>query len=412
MRSLACLLALAVSLLLAAPTAAQTSRSEERRLQQGDELVVTIPSRGAAEESVVQIDELGEIALGLYGRVPLAGLTPREARSVLRAHLSEFIRNTAGISLTLVHPQTLVFVTGMVEAPGLVTIAEMQDAWSAIQAAGGVSDGADLSHVVILRDGREIALDMRAYLTRQGTGSLPAVEPGDTIFVSAQPGLPNTTGAASAFLSEASLVGRVFVLGAVNAPGLYDLAPGMNALAALAAAGGPTADASLDQARLVTPTSSRVVNIAQLIRGDAGADTVLPPDGGVILYLPHEGALSHNPVAEGISVIGGLNGAGFVETAEPLPLHETVALAGGPTIEANLHRVEHVHQGERFTLASDYNLRRYFRRGGTAGRVDVHPGDVVYLNQRERPWETFIGVVSDLAIVTSAVVVFATLGAR
>lgn len=409
LRVVAALLCLALGVFAAVPADAQaTSR---RLLQPGDELVVTVPTRSGTDQLEVQIDELGEIPLGIYGRVELAGLTEEDALRTLRSHLSGYLRSTAAVTLTLVHPRMLVYVAGMVTTPGLVTVPDSADAWTAIQAAGGTIEGADLSRVVLMHDGDERTLDLRAYLTRSGADGAPTLRPGDTVFVTAQPGLSTSGDAASAFLSTEALEGRVFVLGAVNSPGLYDLAPEMDALGALAVAGGPSADANLDQARLVTASTSTPVNIAAIIRGDAAGDP-LSPDGGAILYVPHEGALAHNPVAEGISVIGGLNDAGFVETIEPLPLHEVVALAGGPTIEGNLHRVEHVHQGEQFTLVAHYNLRRYLRRGGSAGRVMIHPGDVVHINQRERPWEQFIGIVSDLAIVSSAVVVFATLGTR
>lgn len=401
-----------LALCVACSFASSHALAQERALQPGDELLIVIPERGVAQERTVTIDANGEVPLGLYGRVELAGLSPEDARRALRSHLSTYLRSTGAVYLTLLHPRTLVFVTGMVAAPGLQTIDDGADLWGAIQSAGGTIDGADLSGVRILSANDELDVDVRAWLTREGSAELPRVQPGDTIFVPARAGLPPAPDSAGAFLSAGALDGRVFVLGAVVSPGLYDRAPGMDALGAIGLAGGPAPGARLDQTRVLLGDDSRTIDVAALLDGAAVDGASLDGEGGAIVFVPHPGALGHNPSADGIAVIGGLNGAGFVETAVPLPITEVIALAGGPTTEANLSRVRHVQQGATYSAATHYNLARFLRRGGALGHVLIRPGDTLYLAERQRGWETFIGVVSDIAIIASSVVVFATLTAN
>jgi protein involved in polysaccharide export with SLBB domain len=402
-------LALLAVTVFGASSARAQGVAPDRALQAGDEVLIVIPERGSTLETTHVIDESGEVALGLYGRVRLAGMDPLDARDALRAHLGAFLRNTGSVYITLLQPQALVFVSGMVESPGLVTVPDGRDAWSAVQAAGGVIEGADLSQVRVLRRQDEIVVDVRAFLT--GEEPPYPLRAGDTVFVPASADLPAASSGSRAFLSDEALRGRVFVLGAVTSPGVYDANDGVDVVMVLAGAGGPTTEASIEQARLVTAEGTLSVPLGAIMRGERDSVTV-PTQAGSILYIPFRGESASPDMAIGISVLGGANGAGFVETALPLPLTQVIALAGGSSVDANLRRVEHVRQGPTFTVASRYNLRRFFRRGGGASSILVYPGDVLHLDQRERPWETFIGVVSDLALVASAVVVFATFGTQ
>ena len=64
-------------------------------------------------------------------------------------------------------------------------------------------------------------------------------------------------------------------------------------------------------------------------------------------------------------------------------------------------------------MASRYNLRRYFRHGGGLGSVTVSPGDVLYMRpDRGNPWEQFVSAFSDVAVISSAVLLFVTLEGR
>ncbi len=405
-----CALVAALAIVVALP---DTARAQDEVLQPGDTLTLVIPDRTGNEPRTVVIDENGEISLGVYGRIAIAGMGATAARTAIRRQLSELLRSTTGVRLTVEQRGVLVYVTGQVATPGLLVVPRSADVWTAIQQAGGLLDGADIGHVAVLRgEEAEVLVDVRAFLTRQSTEPLPRLQPGDTVFVPAEPGLTVSHSAAGAFLGDEALASKVFVLGAVREPGLYDRSPGLDPLTALGLAGGPEESADLSGARLLTPTGSHRVDLARALLGDPGPHS-LPEDGAAILYVPFEDEGEVNPFSDGIAIMGNLNTPRFLETQESIPLFEALALAGGPTETADIRRLYHVHEADGYTVASRYNLRRYFRHGGGLGSVTVSPGDVLYMRpDRGNPWEQFVSAFSDVAVISSAVLLFVTLEGR
>lgn len=379
-------------------------------LQPGDSLVIVIPEREEADVIETTIDEYGEVALGVYGRVELGGLDEDAALDALRDHLSTYLRSTIGVRLTVQERGVLVFVTGQVASPGRYSVPRGSDAWTAIRTAGGELDTADLTSVVVQHGEREQEFDVAAFLTRRRSEPLPALRAGDLVFVPADPSLGATESGAGRVLDDEALAGRVFVLGAVNAPGAYDRTPDLTPIGALAAAAGPMESAEISNARLITSGGSVRVDLAALMLGEPNPAAVFPEGGGAILYVPHDADDAVDPFTDGINVIGEFNGPRHLETPEPLPLFEVMSLAGGPATDADIRRVYHVRQDNGFTIALHYDMRRFVRHGGLLGTVMVHPGDVLYLRpDPENAWEILVGGISDVAVIGTAVLLAVTL---
>lgn len=386
---------------------AQTSG--DLRLQPGDELILLIPEMGDRGERRVVVDADGEISLGIYGRAEVGGLTEDEALDVLRSQLRPYLRSTAGVLITLERRQQLVLVTGRVATPGLQTVGAQADVWMAIQAAGGAADGADLSRVTLVRDNDETAINVRDWLVGRDHGGLPVLQPGDTVFVPAHVDFGTDGESVGAFLDDETLSGKVIVLGAVGRPGIYDRFDGIDVLTALALAGGPTVDADVSLVRVITVNGSERVDLTGHLLGER-VDISLPSAGGSIVWVPAVRVGDPTEFADGVTVIGAFNGAGHIELRQPIDMAELLGRAGGPTATSNLRRLSHIQRYDGVTIASQYSLRRFVRRGTALGDVTVHPGDVIFLGEDlDSGWEQFIGAVSDVVVVASAAVLIITL---
>ncbi len=377
-------------------------------LQAGDTLTIVIPERDSSDPMTVTIDEYNEVSLGVYGRVQLGGLSQDDAERALARHMRAYLRSTVGLRLTVETRGTLVFVTGHVANPGRYSVPQGGDVWTAIRTAGGEAETADLSAVVVQRGTEELPVDVSGYLTRRNSTPLPTLRPGDLVFVPADASLGIGDSGAGRVLDDASLEGKVFVMGAVQQPGIFDRTDNLTAVMALALANGPVIDADLRNARLITADGSQSIDLAALIA--AGGESPIGGSSGAILFIPYSHEGEANPLGQGISVIGAFNTPRFLETQEPVPLFEVMALAGGPASDGHPRRVQHVRQGPGYTIALDYRMRRFLRRGGALGSVMINPGDVLYLRpDRENAWEQFVSGFSDIAVISSAALLFVTL---
>lgn len=400
--ALAFVAGLVLSFLAPAGTAAAQT------LQPGDELILIIPGMTPAERTV-GLDNEGKVNLGTYGQVRLAGLTVAEATRTLRRHLGKYLTGTAGIQLVVKEEKRLVLVSGQVQKPGFVRVGKSDDMWQAIQLAGGVLGGADLMNVVLTRLGQDQKVDLRAYLTRERSTPLPDLQGGDVIFVPADSASPVGQGSKGAFLGQKALENKVFVIGSVNAPGLYDRSPGLTVLMAIGLAGGPAPTADLVSVRVLTPEKGESVDVSAQIAGKASMSPI-PVGSGAIVYVPGGGSADINPLGRHVSVMGGVARPSRMSVGSPMRLVDAIGAAGGPSKDGDLSEVQVVKIGEGFTLATEYNVEKYLSKGGVVGMVTVDAGDTVYVDQASRVWESVTRLISDLAVLSSAIALFVRLG--
>ncbi len=379
---------------------------EPEMIEPGNELLVVIPSP-KPEEHKVTVDADGYIVLGRYGRVQVAGQTTQQAEKAVRAFLGKYIVNTRIITLVRTDTKRLVFVSGQVKESGFVRVGPKDNLWQAIQRAGGPLDGADLARVLLVRGGGETLVDVQSWLAHATTEPLPSLKVGDTIFVAAFGVQPKGENTRAVFLGQKALEGKLFVLGAVRSPGLFDHAPGLTGLTAIGLAGGPDKDADLSGVRLLTRDGSRQINMVKALMG-TGSDAAMPRGRtGAILFVPQRRDGSQQALGSQINVLGGLNRPGRYSVAHSVNLAEAIALGGGPTQNADVDEVHLLRQGPGFTFGTEYDLEEMLEDGGLAALVRVAAGDTVYMDQSDLEfWPTFVRVLSDLAIVSAAVVIF------
>src|SRR5205809_255960 len=195
-------------------------------------LIITGDVEGAY---TLQVMREGYILIPQVGQVHVANLTLEQVRDVLFSRLGRVysgVRRTANATtrfdLAVVNVRAnQIFVTGEVTQPGAYQISSLGTAMTALYAAGGVTERADMRAVAVQRGGKTVAtLDLYDYLLRGDTRNDVRLETGDVVF-------------APTYQTRAE------ISGAVVRPGIYELKGGETLADLLHAAGGFRADAAL-----------------------------------------------------------------------------------------------------------------------------------------------------------------------
>jgi polysaccharide export outer membrane protein len=266
----------------------------------------------AASDRVVLSD--GSIRLPLIGTVTAAGM-PLEQ---LEAEVTQRLRRTlvepeVSMSLVVLRP-IVVNVAGDVYRPGPVQLGSLTQAQTniaggnslstttttptltaALTAAGGIRRTADIRQVIIQRrlaNGQFAEYQVNLWDALRGQDNLGVLVmfDGDSVFVpkaTADSGIDQALIARSS-ISPANVRVRVIGEGVVR-PGEVEVQPDSSVSSAVAAAGGPNADAALQEVRLVRLSESgqveeQQINLSSLI------DNNQIQDGDVIL-VPKRGSL-------------------------------------------------------------------------------------------------------------------------
>ena len=414
------LLICTVALFAVAPRSAMAGKrnanaTSSRLVQPGDELVVVVPepvgpdgSASRLREFRVSVDVSGEIALALYGRIHVAGLSERKLRHRVRKHLRRWVRGP--VSVVVARRRVKVVVTGCIKRPGPLSLHGSATVWEALRAAGGLTKGGRLDVVTLIRGGKRRVVDVHAWLTRRTNRALPTLASGDLIFVPAEKGLALTANAESSFLDATALKSRVIVIGAVRNPGVFPRTRAIDVLHALALAGGATKDADLSQLRVVCRGLSHRVNALRALQIEPRDVTKpapkvepLPSGTGVIVYVPSTASPLGVGLSQHVIVLGAVKSPGPKAVGGPIRLVDALALAGGPVEEGAVDNVRVVQERPRISISMNYDIERYAKEGGPAGAARIGAGDFVYVGfNNNRVISKALSAVSSLAVLAAA----------
>src|SRR6266576_976635 len=302
-------------------------------LQVTREGFVFIPQVGQVFVSNLTLDQLRDVLYARLGRV-YSGIK-RGANATTRFNIS-----VANVRVNQI------FVVGEVAQPGAYQISSLGTVLTALYAAGGVTERANLRTVEVRRLGKSIAtLDLYDYLLRGDTRNDVRLETGDVVFV----GVHGR---------------RVEMKGAVRRPATYELKPGETLANLLVAAGGFKPDASLRRVVIerILPQPERgaeatararvEVPLGPLSRHAGGSrergavpsdPSVLPvnvpsfelEDGDVVVV----DALPDEPEAYFVSITGMIQDPGRYPWRPGMTLRDLVRLARGPRVGSSLRPV-------------------------------------------------------------------------
>lgn len=311
------------------------------KLGPGDQLVLILT--GDVELThALSVSREGFVLIPQVGQVFVSNLTLDQLRDVLYTRLSRVYSGvrranpTTHFDISVANVRAnQVYVTGEVNQPGAYQISSLGTALTALYAAGGVTDRADVRQVLIRKNGQAAdTFDLYDYLLRGDTRRDRRLETGDVVFVPAH-GL------------------RAQVTGAVSRPAIYAIKPGEKLANLLNAAGGFRPDAALKRVtifrylsvaeRRQPPLARSAVDVA-LAPADTGdeaigkvaipAVTLEDGDSVVVDSLP--------PLAAQytVSIAGMVYKPGIFPWRPGMTLRDLMLLARGPRIGAYLKEAE------------------------------------------------------------------------
>lgn len=257
------------------------------RLGPGDRLEVNVFGEPGMEALMVQVDRAGDIQLPMLDNVQAAGLSLGELQ----------IRLKEGYGIHFMEPWVVVqlreplsrplYLLGEFNQPGIVHMTSETNLIQALGAGRGLTDRAYTRGSRLIRDDKIVAVDINSLLNGGRMDQNVWLQPNDTIFV---PGLDDL---------------RIFVLGAVAAPGALEVTNGPLTLAdAITRGGGPRrGEANLEEVRIIRSNSpvSGELFVVDFTRITQGLAMDMPLEPGDIVYLPANGMGGWNDVIQAIS---------------------------------------------------------------------------------------------------------------
>lgn len=254
----------------------------EDRLVAGDEVRIVVV--GQADLSTeLPVPPQGAVELPVVGSLELAGRTVAEVARELRERLTAahyLVQPEVAVSVKRFAPRRVFVVEGVARPEAYeLPVGRGLHLTQAIALAGGLSAGADPSHVTILRRPRDgaaqrLAVDLRAILDTDSFALDPILEPDDTVIVRD--------------LKQGEQ--QVFVTGKVRTPGSYRFSPreGLSFLQAIVLAGGLDKFAHPARAALLRRTDDGRVTLAvdleRILAGDLERDLAL--QSGDVVFVP------------------------------------------------------------------------------------------------------------------------------
>ena len=373
-------------------------------LRPGDRLVLDFPGEASFGEDF-QLDLNGAVLLPEAGPVTLSGLTTTAARKLVAERLAPLFKNVDRLNLYLKERRLIVNVMGYVKRPGPVDLNGMGTVQMAINAAGGLEQGAQLDKIQVRRttekETKIFVFDYKKYLDTGDQSLLPVLQPRDTIFVPASPLTGNVqidfdarTLAASGDASEDAEAVRVF--GEVHRPGVFTFRDGASLIDMMMRAGGVTRYAGVEQIRVITNGEPRPFNMREYL--DTGNPALMPKIGkGDTIFVP-QASDQIKLGARTVYVMGEVFKPGAYETKDAASFFDILANAGGPTRFAEVRKIRILRKNGQ---VQPFDLQAFTEKTQPGLTLPaILPGDAILVPEKtdmnEKSW---LKVTPDSAIM-------------
>lgn len=267
----------------------QAQSLQEYLLVPGDTVDIQVLGEADLTRSVT-IRPDGKINLPLVGDVVAAGLMPTQLGERITSGLRAYLRSPSVSVSVRSFQRASVYLVGEVMRPGAV---EIQNGWTmmeVIASVGGVTPRAALTRAILIRrgTGQTISVDLERLLLRADRSANIILEPGDIIMVPIRQH-------------------RVLILGAVRAPGAYDLDEGARVLDALLRAGGPADRPVANNVGVIrTGADGKAVvtqvDMTKIVAGDLSQNISMR--NGDIIYVPESTRVTWANIVSTLSGLG------------------------------------------------------------------------------------------------------------
>lgn len=393
------------------------------RLGVGDRLrldIFNVPEYSGEQ----QVLSDGSLNLPIVGAVRVQGLSLTQASDLIAARYAGILRRPI-ITLSLVQTRPVtIAIAGEVNRPGSYTLAASNDATvpsltQALQVAGGITQSANVRQIQIRRpspgylgSSQSVTVDLWRLRQEADLSQDLLLQDGDMIVV------PTATVvnlqearllANSSFAASPNQSIQVAVVGQVNRPGPYSLAPGADSgssqtdraqiptvTKAIQAAGGITqvADIRNIQVRRATHRGEEqaiAVNFWQLLQsGDLQQD--VPLQEGDTIIIPTATTLTPAEITElasasfaadqmTVNVVGEVGQPGAVQVPPNTPLNQALLAAGGFNTRARRGRVELIRLNIDGTVSRREIAVDFDQGMNEASNPSLRPNDTIVVGR-------------------------------
>jgi polysaccharide export outer membrane protein len=242
------------------------------RLWDGDQIQIDILGRPELSGSHI-IGPDGKITLPVFGVLLLRDLTRDQAAAAITKALTRYYKDIYATLRVDRYSSNRVIVLGRVEHPGALQFESPPLLLEILSKAGGLPllrPEQVLTRCAVIRGDRILWIDIKRLLNGDLNLNVQLMR-NDTVYI------PDATDTS------------VFVLGAVNKPGVFRLTPQMSFLDVLSQAGGPTPDADLATLHVIRPAKAvhLEINMEDLLRPDPSL--ILSMEENDIVYVARNG---------------------------------------------------------------------------------------------------------------------------
>jgi len=285
-----------------------------------------------------------------------------------------------------------IYVMGEVFKPGAYEASSDSTFFDILANAGGPTRFAETRQLRIIRKSGQVdAFDLQAYTEGLGNLVVPAISPGDAIFVSEKTDMNEKS------WLKISPNRAIRVIGAVVKPGRYEWGNEMSFLDILSHAGGPTQDADISQIRILKDgdkSRSKPFDLGLFIT-EGGDFSLLPSVGsGDTIVVPerprdvidNKARWLRQAQANSIYVFGQVGQAGRYAFDDKLHFLDILSAADGPNQHADIHQIKVTHRNGYQTKVTTVDLGLYFETGDETLLPIVKSGDTIYVPEKNKPW--------------------------
>jgi polysaccharide biosynthesis/export protein len=362
MKMLAILLFVVTPWLVATPTA----HGSEFVIGTDDVLHIIVWDHKELEQQVVVRPD-GKISYPLAGEIDAKGRTVPELTAALTEKLGPWVKNP-NVSVMVKEIRSFrVHVLGRVAQPGVYPIKVGTPLLHALTLAGGTTDGADLPSAYVIRGDTRIPVNLRRLIQAGDLSLNMKLETEDTIVV---PEIAIGTNPQE--LPDR----RIYVLGNVARPGVYNLKDDVPLLHALFLAGGLAEGADMAAAFIVRGNERITADLWRLIQqGDLSQNHLVTHEDMIV--VPSGGELQN-----AVYVMGEVQRPGVYSQPDALTLLKVVSLAGGFTRHAASNRLTLIRKEGGNKTMTRINIGDIMRDPQKNPDIALRPGDVVVVPER------------------------------
>ena len=378
----------------ASPVAPTQRQPEDYLLGAGDKIQIDV-FRVPDYSGEYEVLSSGALTLPMVGQVVVSGRTIEQASALISQAYSQRLRRPI-VNVSLISPRPLrIGIAGEISHPGEYILqregTQFPSLVGALEAAGGITQSADLRQLAISRTTengarKTIVTNLWRFLETGDLRYNVALQDGDTVFIPTRQAFDSSESiqlATASFAADENRPLNVAVVGEVVRPGPYTVS-GMSradetgrqseqnilptVTSAIQVAGGIQSQANLRDVKVYRRTrdgSEQVidVNLWRLLSEGRIAEDVALQEGDTI-FIPQATALSPEEASEiasasfapdtiRINVVGEVDSPGMIEVSPNTPLSQGILAAGGLNNRASKGVVELVRLNADGTASRD-----------------------------------------------------------